>query len=68
MPTAYPSFFWGCVAFDRRDVGKHDQAKPHRASLWEVVNRFLQAMTDKEIQMLREKLTVLRQMWMERVE
>lgn len=67
-PIAYPSFFWGCAAFDRRDVGKHDQAKPHRASLREVVNHSLQAMTDNEIEMLREKLTVLGQMWMERVE
>ena len=62
---AYPSFFWGCAAFDRRE---HDQGKPHRASLREVVNHSLQAMTDKEIEMLREKLTVLGQMWMERVE
>ena len=56
------------MAFDQRDIGKHDQAKPKQASLWEVVNRSLYVMTDKEIEMLQEKLTVLGQMWMERVE
>ena len=60
--------FWGCAAFDRRDVGKHDQAKPHRVTLWKVVNRSLHAMADKEIEVLREKLTVLGQAWMERKE
>ena len=55
-------------AFDRRDVGKYDQAKPHRVTLWEVVNRSLHAMADKEIEVLREKLTVLGQAWMERKE
>ena len=67
-PISYPSFFWGCAAFDRRDVGKHDQAKPHRATLWEVISRSLHAMTDKEIEVLREKLTTLGQTWMERNE
>ena len=65
-PISYPSFFWGCAAFDRRDVGKHDQAKPHRTSLWEVIKRSLHAMTDKEIEVLREKLTTLGQEWRER--
>ena len=63
-PISYPSFFGGCAAFDR-DIGKHDQAKPHRATLWEVINRSLHAMTDKEIEILWEKLTTLGQTWME---
>ena len=63
LPISSLSFFGGMCC-----IGKHDQARPHRATLWEVISQSLNAMTNKEIEVLREKLTILSQTWMERNE
>lgn len=63
QPIPYPSFFWGCVRFTPSESFRHDKAKPHRHSVYDVLSDNQDHLTDKSILAISDDLIRAVEFW-----
>ena len=63
QPIPHPSFFWGCVCFNPSEVFRHDKAKPHRHSAYDVLCDNQNHLTEKSIAALSDDLISAVEFW-----
>ncbi len=63
VPVAYPSFFWGCVNYNRGDQARHDRATPCSGTLCACITAYFPLITTGDLVILKDRVAEVIKLW-----